>query len=295
MTERDATKQTVRAFLWDVLKRVVSPDGRILRTFVVLIRRPGELTREYFDDIADDYIHPFEVFLLANVFFFVVGGITHNQMLTTHLDSQLHGQWHSVHARRLFNREVSKWKVASWNDATRDSVTEVSRAQAGTELLQPPAQRAADYLRYRVLFATVVARFDTRYNDASENDARSLVILMVPLLALVVALLQFRRGTGVQHIVFSLHFYAFALVMYSVTWAAGLLGFMLVHWQPSDGMWGIILFGLQTWYMCVAMGGSYGDGRFGRLVKGLIAGAASLLLIQLYRFLLFLFVFHTVR
>ena len=289
---RDAHPQTVLAFTFDALRRAFSPDGRTFRTVVDLARHPGRITAAYFDGRAAQYINPLQIFLFANLIFFVVGGLTRNQMLTTSLASQLCCQPYSDLSMRMVRGHIGELRRMSWNDARRDSVTENVPAE-WRAWEQPESKRAATYMKYRLTLQTAITRFETRFNDASEQKARMLAIVMVPLFALIVAVLEFRRGSGLRHLVFSLHFYSFALLLYALLSTIVIFLFTPEQLDRYDGLWGRFLFIVQSIYIAVAFGAAYKNGPAGRILRGAVAGFVSVYIMQVYRFVLFLVAFYT--
>jgi hypothetical protein len=238
------------------------------------------------------YLNPLELFLFANFIFFVVGGVTNNTMMTTHLNSHLCCQWHSVIATRKVNARIAELKRGSWSDATRDSASDTPRAEMKNPPPVTPAQLRADSVRYRLILTGALARFQSRFDMTSEQSARSLVIIMVPLLALFVALFSFGRGTGVQHLVFALHFYSFALLLYTVTWILFIGVLQPLHVVPGDAVWGVFVLGLQTIYMIRSLARVYGGSLAAYVAKGLVLGVLAYVILNVYRFLLFLVAFH---
>jgi hypothetical protein len=101
------------------------------------------------------------------------------------------------------------------------------------------------------------------------------------------------RGSAVRSIVFSLHFYSFALVLYITSWIIGLLVMMVTHYELPDMVWGITILVLQSLYIMLALAAAYGDGWVARILKGGIAGMATLFILQFYRFVLFVVAFYS--
>jgi hypothetical protein len=291
--DEHAPPPTVRAFLADAFRRFAAADSRTLRSFRDLVRQPGLLTREYMAGRGGKYVNPIEIFLLANLLFFVVGGVTRNHMLTTNLNSQLCCQVHSDIAKHKFFRLVNEMKEGSWKDATRDSISETSVAGTRKLYAAPPGELARFHTQYRIILQGGLARFATRFDDMSEQYARTLVIILVPMLALVLAVLEFRRGSGVQHIVFALHFYAFALTFYVVSWVVVSAVTVPLGVEVPDSWWGAGLLVAQTGYLIISLGRAYGDGRVARILRGVAAGYASILALQVYRLVLFMVAFYT--
>lgn len=76
-------------------------DGKVLRTFWSLLRRPGALTQAYVTGQRKPYVAPFQVFLLANVLFFAVQSVSDSHIFGAALASHLHAQDWQATARSL--------------------------------------------------------------------------------------------------------------------------------------------------------------------------------------------------
>jgi hypothetical protein len=63
---------SVRAFLRDAAGRYVALDGRMWRTLIALLFRPGFLTREYFAGRRRRYIRPARLFLVLSIGLFAL-------------------------------------------------------------------------------------------------------------------------------------------------------------------------------------------------------------------------------
>jgi hypothetical protein len=63
---------SVRAFLRDAAGRYVALDGRMWRTLIALLFRPGFLTREYFAGRRRSYIRPARLFLVLSIGLFAL-------------------------------------------------------------------------------------------------------------------------------------------------------------------------------------------------------------------------------
>jgi hypothetical protein len=269
-TETPHREETLMEFARASIGMFVSADSRTVRSFRELLRRPGLLTREYMEGRRDLYLNPLELFLLANLIFFVVSGVTHHRMLTTPLSGHTCNgcQPYSAYAQRTVGQKVDALRRESWHNAQ------------------------GDHAKYRLLLQIAYTRFQTRFDMTSESTARSLVILMVPMFSLFLSLLEYGRGSGVRHLVFSLHFHAFALLMYEALWFIQIGILRPFHIFFDDSVWGPLMLILQALYLVVALGPAYGDGVKARIAKGAIAGVASIAILQIYRFILFLVAFH---
>lgn len=135
--------------------------------------------------------------------------------------------------------------------------------------------------------------FMHEFDHRCELLAKTLVIVMVPMVALVVALL-FRGRRFLEHLIFSLHFQAFWLL-----WMVASLGIAnpalqwLGHhgWRPSDNALDLYLtgVGMAVWatYLFHAARRVYGGDRW-TLAKSVSLALALLPIVQCYRLFLFL-------
>lgn len=66
---------TLREFLHELAEELLHWDGKLFRTYRLLVTRPGELTREYLAGRRVRYISPLRVYLTCSVLFFFVGAV----------------------------------------------------------------------------------------------------------------------------------------------------------------------------------------------------------------------------
>lgn len=161
---------------------LTNTDSRLFRSFRSLLLRPGHLTAEYVRGRHAPYLQPLQLFLLCNLFYFLVQPLTGVNTLTTPLSVHMAQLPYSPFAAELVRRQI---------------------AERGTSLAE-----------YRVLFDATIS-----------SQAKTLVVLMVPLLAIALhAIFWRRRRYLVEHLVFATHFYAFFLLAVTilsgvVTWS----------------------------------------------------------------------------
>ncbi len=87
-------------------KAVAGVDGRFVRSVWMLVTRPGALTNAYAEGRRKPYIGPFQLFLIANVAFFVIQSVTHTKVLSSTLESHLHQQDWSGFAQELVSHRL---------------------------------------------------------------------------------------------------------------------------------------------------------------------------------------------
>lgn len=219
-----------------------------------MFTRPGFLTAEYLRGCRKPYLHPFQLFFVANLIYFLLQPHLGWSGLRTTLYVQLHMMSYSSFASRLVTTRISAKGLT-------------------------PGQFAP-------LFDHVV-----------DVQARSLVLAMVVLYALLVAALQWRRKQFFgQHLVFSLHFTAFWLMAIFVVLYPGssmLLRFALSHGVHLPTMnWDKLIFPvallLLLAYSFLALRTVYRESFFLSFVKALVLTISFHYVLDVYRFILFL-------
>jgi hypothetical protein len=98
---------TLRGLLAQLAKAVSGIDGRLVRSFRLLVNQPGALTGAYVEGRRKPFIGPFQIFIIANVVFFAVQSLTHTRIFASTLASHLHGQDWSPFAQALVARRLA--------------------------------------------------------------------------------------------------------------------------------------------------------------------------------------------
>lgn len=157
----------IRHFFAEFINQVFLFDGRFFKSFWLLLRHPGLLTREYLDGRRKPYLKPLQMFIIANVIYFIVQPHTIANTFNTTLQSHLNRQLYSPLARMLIHPE----EISDLNTYVRD------------------------------------------FNFLTHNYARSLLFLMIPMVAGVLAIMNRRlRRYFFEYLIFATHYFTFALL-----------------------------------------------------------------------------------
>jgi len=234
-------------------------DSKIFRSFRLLFTKPGFLAAEYVRGCRKPYLHPFQVFFVANLIYFFFQPIVGWSGLRTPLYIHLHMMPYSGLASRMV---------------------------AGRILAK----------------GVTLHQFSAAFDHTMEVQARTLVVVMVPLMALVLALVQWRKRRFFgEHLVLALHFIAFWLVAIFILMYGGSVIVLLwlahrgIHF--SDIRVDAFLFPItrvvQAIYLFVAFRVFYRDSILAALLKAAAVSWVALYIMQLYRFILFLTALYT--
>ena len=168
-------------------------DGRVWRSLLALLFRPGLLSLDYNEGRRARWLSPVTLFLAVNVVYFIL---------------PLHGDY-----AMQFSRQVTPRIAIAAADPGTDTSMYARNAQAHSALTESWVDREAARLdpdHHGDGYRKLRERYDARADDVS----KALVILHLPFVALVLALLYADRGRYyAEHFVVTLHYFAFALLM----------------------------------------------------------------------------------
>lgn len=135
--------------------------------------------------------------------------------------------------------------------------------------------------------------YAAEFDVASERNARTLIFLQIPLLAIGIMLINFRkRRYFVEHLVFATHFFA-ALLLLSVVASFGIY----IYWILKPGFTfdlEIPFIVITTGYLLLASREVYGDNWIMASLKAVLQIGAFLVVIHFFRLVLFLVTYWTV-
>jgi hypothetical protein len=198
---------SVRELAMDAVSEFSGWDGRLATTLRALVRRPGELTREFLEGRRARYISPLRLYLIASLVYFVLAAAAPNVRLegkTWGVRIGLRPMPGSVAASRpervgqAASRALESEEAVS--PAVRDSVLkEIAEAPA---VMQPFLRR--------------VVEDPAGFQRGVLETMPRMLFTLLPVFAGIVAL--FYRGRKYpEHLYFAIHFHAFVFLALAVT------------------------------------------------------------------------------
>lgn len=135
--------------------------------------------------------------------------------------------------------------------------------------------------------------YEASFDAASENYARSLIFMQVPLLAIALSLVHIaKRRYFVEHLVYATHFYAFMLLL-NIVAGFGVYTYFRLGLGNEFNL--ELTFSVLIWlYLFFSTREAYADGWIGSAIKAVLLLAVVSAVVQAHRFLLFLVTFATV-
>ena len=164
---------------------------------------------------------------------------------------------------------------------------------------QPWSVPASEFINARLAAkGMTVAAYAPQFDTAISLHARSMILLMVlafvPLPALV---LRHHRRPFALHAVFSLHLYAFMLLLLSAGNVIPAIGMPFGYERNAstvlDAILSIALMVACGWYLYLSIGRAYGGGRWSRLAAAIALATGVGAIVLAYRFALLMITLWT--
>jgi hypothetical protein len=264
----DAHVLSIREVLGDVTHSLLHLDSRAWRTLRLLVRRPGELTREFIAGRHQSYIPPFRLYLAISILYFALSALLPESGLFD-LDATGAGEKvaapaelkditgelrRELEAEGLSQAEIGKalerdqsCKVSLFGDTPNSTPFEQALSRACEQMKQDGGKRFAE-------------RFAA--------TAPKLMFLFLPLMAAVALLFYWRpRRLYAEHLVVFLHNHAFTFLLLGFT---AILNELAELGSPLAGALNVVMFLLWCWlpyYVYRSMRVVYGNGRALTLLK----------------------------
>ncbi|MEN0003051.1 MAG: DUF3667 domain-containing protein [Bacteroidota bacterium] len=297
-------KLTVRELLDEFFEAILNVDSKIFQSVITLFK-PGRLTKAYFDGQHKRYVHPLRIFLVTAILFFAVLGYVfydemHDSLQQTTQEYRERGYSSQIMDRLQSARggiEIqfgSSRIVSSAIDSLlqempyigedtmglnymvlQDNYTlDVKNVQfARKDVAVRDREALLDDYGVEGFWARMQIRQLLKIDEEGGNFAQFIlgkliwmVLLMMPMLALILKLLYWRRDRYfVEHLVFSFHYHAFAFVVASIVF----LSFGYMRNLDMDTEWIPIVVG-SLWviiYQYKAMRYVYQQGRIKTFIK----------------------------
>jgi hypothetical protein len=239
-------------------------DSKIFLTLKTLVTKPGKLTVEFFLGRRKPYMSPLQTFFVCNLLFFVLQPWTGLEILAPPLRAYENNSFLNGTVTRLVDQRLAKKHLSRNN----------------------PEQ---------------FREFSDRFERVAHLQAKSLILVLAVMMAMVIAVLNFRRRVYFsQHIVFSLHVYAWwllwllaILVVMSLAYAVSRASGHQIGVSTIDSVATLLEFGGLGAYLFLASQRFYKDGVLRGLIQGALLTASGFGLFFLYRFLLLFTVLYS--
>lgn len=253
----DGHVASLRHMFSETLEAFFHLDSKIFLSLRTLITKPGQLTAEYFQGRRKPYMAPLQLFLVCNFLFFILQPFTGLEILAPPL--------------RSFEQNSVLQNIAVPMIDHRLEQKHLSRSN--------PEQHAV---------------FAEQFDHVSRLQAKTLILAMVPMLAVLLTALYARplfsqtKRYFVEHLVFSLHAYAWWLL-----WILAILVVMallyvlrLISARTLDATATLLEFPGFGVYLFLALRKYYQGKLWQNVLRGLLLSFGVVGIFELYRIML---------
>ena len=213
--DADAYRRPISALLSDAVDQFFGLDSRVVRTLTLLVAKPGELTRSYIAGHRQPYIPALRLYLFITVVFFValsLAGIAILQLLPYRPGIDPPASYVEVSndkAGRLGARVLwfRPFEHVTLSDQQRAGIQKLR------ENLESQGNVASAVEGNRIVRVIASANEDSvAFNGKVQTWIGRYLLLMMPLFALMTAVLLPSRFLIVDHLTFALHFHSFLFI-----------------------------------------------------------------------------------
>lgn len=266
----DAHVLSMREVAGDVAHSLLHLDSRVWRTLRLLVRRPGELTREFIAGRHQRFLPPFRLYLAISLLYFALSAI--------------------LPGPGPFGEAPDGGTVVAPAELERELAAEgLSRAQIDE------AMEGREYCALDIGDSPAANRFEDSLNRACEQiradggkrfaerfaaTAPKLMFVFLPLMA-AVALIFYRRPRRLytEHLVLFLHNHAFTFLLLGATDILGAIGGAAAPTAPVMELVSTLLFLYLAWYVFRSMRVVYAEGRRRTALKFVALAAVYFILL----------------
>jgi hypothetical protein len=249
---------SLRHVLAEAAEAFFHVDSKIFLTLKTLMTTPGKLTVEFFLGRRKPYMSPLQTFFVCNLIFFVLQPLTGLEILAPSLRTYENSDRFKSIAIRMVDQRLAHDHLSRTND-----------------------QQFND--------------FSVRFYRNAHLQAKSMIFVLAPLLAVIMAVLNLRkRRYFSEHLIFALHAYAWWLLWLLAILVIAALSFVLSRFSGHqlslhylDLIATSLEFGGLGLYLFFAGRRFYHDQLISAAAKGLALAFCSYGLFELYRLLLF--------
>jgi hypothetical protein len=299
--------------LWELIRDAFGDlfelDSRLWRTLVPLMIRPGRLTHDYLQGRRARYMPPFRMYLVLSLLFFLVAFFDPRETFGIFYEPQTDEE---VAAERRQEADEQRREVAEIMDEVRRDLAEDGVIIAAPETADSPDEDSEsglnihingedgadadcnvedfaidgpEWLKRRLTPERVVHICEEVKKDRGRQFLRNLydnlplaLIVLLPIMAFVLkALYPLSRRYYVEHLLFFVHFHAFAFLILALQILLSRVNAMLPN--PAEAIGTLVIVAASFYvpvYLFVAMRRVYGQGRLITAAKYIVLTVAYL-------------------
>lgn len=280
---------TVKVLFSNTISNYFSVDARFFKSFIPLLYKPGFLATKFVEGKRLTYLHPAQFYLFSSViFFFLFSFVTREQQekfdssvkntfeheidLDTLSNRVNQSEWASEAAKKNVDSVVALNKLKSSKNSGSssfmnfeskkiDSLIAVNAPES--EILKEIGLKETDSKFTKYLYSKLLKLYLKKGSGLLESFYNTIPIslfFLLPLFALILKLLFYKKGPYAYNLVFSFYLFSFFFTLFSI-----LIGLSFMSQIPS-WLLAIIWLGIGL-YIFLSVLKFYQQGWFKSLLK----------------------------
>ncbi|MGQ0430696.1 MAG: DUF4286 family protein [Gammaproteobacteria bacterium] len=262
---------SMREVMGDITHSLLHLDSRVWRTLRMLVRQPGELTRDFIAGKHQRYLPPFRLYLAISILFFAVNALLPGTgMIKTTTPGDPAAAPVTIGVPAELEKELAAEGISGDDVGTCKIDISDSPALAG---FQESLSRACMQMR---------ADGGKRFAEQFAATAPKLMFLFLPLMAAVCLLFYWRpRRLYAEHLVLFLHNHSFTFLLLGTTDIVDAIAGLDVPLIRAVGILNVALYAWLPWYLFRSMRVVYAEGRLSTSLKFTVISVIYLVLLGL--------------
>ncbi|MCR8667606.1 DUF3667 domain-containing protein [Aestuariibaculum sp. M13] len=276
---------TVSVLFYNTISNYFSVDARFFKSFIPLMFKPGYLAKRFVEGKRLLYLHPAQMYLFISVvFFFLFSFISRDQVKTVNnalkkgeIPVVVHDSLKTQVIDSLKNVTTADYVLKddfSFNQRTVDSLIAID---AREEDIYTAMGMDSDAGFFKRRLYTQILKFYEQRNGGSilqvfYDSIPMAMFFLLPIFAFILKLLYYRKASFSYHLVFSLYFFAFIFMAFSILVLVDLI------WKPQSWLNTLVLI-LIFIYFYLSVLKFYNQGKLKSLFKSIVAAFSFILMV----------------
>lgn len=249
---------TFKEFVSNILQGFYNFDSKFFRSLKLLALKPGFITNEFLSGRRVNYTKPFQLFIILNLIMLITSSLFNESIFS----SSLYG--HRNHT--------------PYKNFAQDLTVNAHLEQNLT-----------------------LEEYEIKFNNRLDNFSRTLIFLYIPFFALALLLIT-RKRFFYEHLIHSIHLVSFILFLFGliitplilILSLLNSLGLNLGEGNVDSYILPVLIIFLVV-YLFISNIRVYNNSKFISVIKSFFLLGVFFILFVLYRFLLFVFVYNSLR
>jgi len=249
---------SLKEFLSNIFEGFYSFDSKFIRSVKFLITKPGFLTSEFLKGKRVNYVKPFQLFIILNLIMLITSSIFNESIFSSSFYGHRNHTPYKIFAQNLTN-----------NAHIEQNLT--------------------------------LEEYEIKFNNRLDNFSRTLIFIYTPFFSIALMLIT-RKRYFYEHLIHSIHLFSYILFLFGLIITPLIIilsllnsfGFNFGVENVDSYILPVIIISLVV-YLFFSNIRVYNNSKILSIVKSIFLLGVFFILFVFYRFILFVFVYYSLR